>query len=156
MAGGLGCLLRVHLVWQMRRLDIGDPALCLRIFKSNRDAGLLLFAGLFGDAVMRSGSVGWVAKRNRHMRCRHCEEPTGSRQCAPDDRLRDEAIHSSFCGPDGCFAEPGRHPFGSVKVRMLPVRSRLANRCNQGDDRRAGSRRPLARSLDGEGCSGPA
>src|ERR1700752_1787083 len=43
-----------HLVWQIRRLDIGDPALCLRVFKSNRDAGLLLFAGLLVDAVMRS------------------------------------------------------------------------------------------------------
>src|SRR6478736_1670410 len=35
-----------HLVWQIRRLDIGDPELCKRIFYSNRDAGLLLFAGL--------------------------------------------------------------------------------------------------------------
>jgi 4-hydroxybenzoate polyprenyltransferase len=42
-----------HLVWQIRRLQISDPALCLRIFKSNRDAGLLLFAGLLVDAVMR-------------------------------------------------------------------------------------------------------
>src|SRR5690349_17209198 len=33
-----------HLVWQIRRLSIGNPALCLRLFKSNRDAGLLLFA----------------------------------------------------------------------------------------------------------------
>jgi 4-hydroxybenzoate polyprenyltransferase len=45
----------IHLVWQIRRLQIGDPALCLRIFKSNRDAGLLLFAGLLADAVMRFG-----------------------------------------------------------------------------------------------------
>jgi 4-hydroxybenzoate polyprenyltransferase len=45
----------VHLVWQIVRLDIVDPALCLRIFKSNRDAGLLLFAGLLVDAVMRAG-----------------------------------------------------------------------------------------------------
>jgi 4-hydroxybenzoate polyprenyltransferase len=44
----------VHLVWQIRRLEISDPALCLRIFKSNRDAGLLLFAGLLVDAVMRA------------------------------------------------------------------------------------------------------
>jgi 4-hydroxybenzoate polyprenyltransferase len=44
-----------HLVWQIKRLEIGDPALCLRIFKSNRDAGLLLFAGLLADAVMRAG-----------------------------------------------------------------------------------------------------
>jgi len=43
-----------HLVWQIVRLDISDPALCLRIFKSNRDAGLLLFAGLLIDAVMRA------------------------------------------------------------------------------------------------------
>jgi 4-hydroxybenzoate polyprenyltransferase len=46
----------LHLVWQIRRLDISDPALCLRIFKSNRDAGLLLFAGLLADAVMRANS----------------------------------------------------------------------------------------------------
>jgi 4-hydroxybenzoate polyprenyltransferase len=45
-----------HLVWQIRRLEISDPALCLRIFKSNRDAGLLLFAGLLVDAVMRANS----------------------------------------------------------------------------------------------------
>src|ERR1700681_1284552 len=41
-----------HLVWQIRRLRISDTALCLRIFKSNRDAGLLLFAGLLADAVL--------------------------------------------------------------------------------------------------------
>ena len=45
-----------HLIWQIRRLEISDPALCLRIFKSNRDAGLLLFAGLLADAVMRASS----------------------------------------------------------------------------------------------------
>ena len=43
-----------HLIWQIKRLDIGDTALCLRVFKSNRDAGLLLFAGLLADAVMRA------------------------------------------------------------------------------------------------------
>jgi 4-hydroxybenzoate polyprenyltransferase len=42
-----------HLAWQIRRLRIGDPTLCHRIFKSNRDAGLLLFAGLLVDAVLR-------------------------------------------------------------------------------------------------------
>jgi len=45
-----------HLVWQIRRLEIGDPALCLRVFKSNRDAGLLLFAGLLVDALMRGSA----------------------------------------------------------------------------------------------------
>jgi len=43
-----------QLVWQIRRLDIRDPALCLRLFKSNRDAGLLLFAGLLADALTRA------------------------------------------------------------------------------------------------------
>src|SRR5262245_29888369 len=46
----------VHLAWQISRLQIGDPALCLRVFKSNRDAGLLLFAGLLVDAAMRVGA----------------------------------------------------------------------------------------------------
>jgi 4-hydroxybenzoate polyprenyltransferase len=43
-----------HLVWQIARLEIDDPALCLRLFKSNRDAGLLLFAGVLVDAVLRA------------------------------------------------------------------------------------------------------
>jgi 4-hydroxybenzoate polyprenyltransferase len=43
-----------HLIWQIVRLDISDATLCLRVFKSNRDAGLLLFAGLLVDAVMRA------------------------------------------------------------------------------------------------------
>lgn len=45
----------VHLGWQIARLQIGDPALCLRVFKSNRDAGLMLFAGLVMDALTRAG-----------------------------------------------------------------------------------------------------
>jgi 4-hydroxybenzoate polyprenyltransferase len=44
----------VHLVSQIERLEIGDPKLCLRIFKSNRNAGLLLFAGLLSDALSRA------------------------------------------------------------------------------------------------------
>jgi 4-hydroxybenzoate polyprenyltransferase len=53
---GIGLLaFAAHLIWQIRRLETGDPVLCLRIFKSNRDAGLLLFAGLLADAVMRAG-----------------------------------------------------------------------------------------------------
>ena len=35
-----------HLFWQTRRVRADDPALALRLFKSNREAGLLLFAGL--------------------------------------------------------------------------------------------------------------
>jgi len=40
-----------HLGWQIVRLDIGDPDNCLAVFKSDRDAGLILFAGLVLDAA---------------------------------------------------------------------------------------------------------
>jgi 4-hydroxybenzoate polyprenyltransferase len=43
-----------HLAWQVVRLDIADPDLCLTLFKSDRDAGLILFAGLLLDAAARS------------------------------------------------------------------------------------------------------
>ena len=42
-----------HLVWQIARLDISDPDNCLAVFKSDRDAGLILFAGLLLDAALR-------------------------------------------------------------------------------------------------------
>lgn len=44
-----------HLAWQVKRLDIDDPDLCLTLFKSNRDAGLVLSAGLVLDGLMRYG-----------------------------------------------------------------------------------------------------
>jgi 4-hydroxybenzoate polyprenyltransferase len=43
-----------HLAWQILRLDIDDPDQCLRLFKSNRDAGLILFAGMLADAYWRA------------------------------------------------------------------------------------------------------
>ena len=42
-----------HLAWQVYRFEIGDADLALRLFKSNRDAGLILFAGLVLDAALR-------------------------------------------------------------------------------------------------------
>jgi 4-hydroxybenzoate polyprenyltransferase len=42
-----------HLGWQVVRLDITDPDRCLALFKSNRDAGLILFAGMLFDAAAR-------------------------------------------------------------------------------------------------------
>ena len=41
-----------HLAWQVVRLDIEDSLQCLAVFKSNRDAGLILFAGLALDALL--------------------------------------------------------------------------------------------------------
>ncbi len=42
-----------HLAWQIVRLDTHDPDMCLAVFKSDRDAGLLLFAGMVADALWR-------------------------------------------------------------------------------------------------------
>ncbi len=42
-----------HLAWQVRRLDPDRPDVCLMLFRSNRDAGALLFAGLLADASLR-------------------------------------------------------------------------------------------------------
>ncbi len=41
-----------HLAQQVARLDPDDPPLCLRLFRSNRDAGALLFLGLLLDALV--------------------------------------------------------------------------------------------------------
>ena len=52
---GLGLLAFAgHLAWQVVRLDIGDPDRCLALFKSDRDAGLILFAGMLLDAFVRT------------------------------------------------------------------------------------------------------
>ncbi len=40
-----------HLGWQIFSLDINDPAHCLKLFKSNRDAGLILFLAMMVEAV---------------------------------------------------------------------------------------------------------
>jgi len=41
-----------HLAWQVARLDIDDPANCLKLFKSNRDAGLILFGAMLLEAAV--------------------------------------------------------------------------------------------------------
>jgi 4-hydroxybenzoate polyprenyltransferase len=41
-----------HLAWQIARLKIDDPGNCLAVFKSNRDAGLILFAALTLQAAI--------------------------------------------------------------------------------------------------------
>jgi 4-hydroxybenzoate polyprenyltransferase len=41
-----------HLAWQVKRLDVNDPAHCLTLFKSNRDAGLILFGAMLLQAAV--------------------------------------------------------------------------------------------------------
>lgn len=58
MAGGgliflLGLIaFAVHLAWQVMRLDINVSSHCLMLFKSNRDAGLILFGAMLLQAVV--------------------------------------------------------------------------------------------------------
>jgi 4-hydroxybenzoate polyprenyltransferase len=58
MAGGgvifvLGLIaFATHLTWQVLRIDIDNPAHCLVLFKSNRDAGLILFAAMLLEAAL--------------------------------------------------------------------------------------------------------
>jgi len=35
-----------HFVWQLSKLDIDDPDICLHLFRSNRDAGLILLGAI--------------------------------------------------------------------------------------------------------------
>jgi 4-hydroxybenzoate polyprenyltransferase len=44
----------LHLAWQVRRLDIAEPDLCLALFRSNRDAGLIFLAGLMAAAFLKA------------------------------------------------------------------------------------------------------
>ncbi len=48
---GLGGL---QLLWQVVRIDLDDPADCLRKFKSNRLYGWLILGGLFADLLVHS------------------------------------------------------------------------------------------------------
>ncbi len=49
--GGL-VLFALHLGWQAMRIDPRNGALALRLFRSNRDAGLMLFAGFAADVFL--------------------------------------------------------------------------------------------------------
>lgn len=40
-----------HLAWQVYRLDINDGAVCLSVFKSNRDLGLIMFLAILAGIV---------------------------------------------------------------------------------------------------------
>ena len=58
LAAGLGIIFicamvlpALHLSWQMRRVRIDDPQLCLRLFKANRDTGALIALALLIGAI---------------------------------------------------------------------------------------------------------
>ncbi len=41
-----------HAVWQLRKLEIDNSELCLKLFRSNRDMGLIIFAAFAVDAML--------------------------------------------------------------------------------------------------------
>jgi len=43
----------LHLGWQVLKIDLRNPVMALKLFRSNRDAGLILFVTLAGDALLR-------------------------------------------------------------------------------------------------------
>ena len=49
LAAGVG-----HLAWQVAVIDIDDPDVCLKLFRSNRDYGWIVFAGLVIDGAWRA------------------------------------------------------------------------------------------------------
>jgi len=44
----------MHLAWQVRSIELDNPQKALSLFKSNRDAGLILALGLAADALLRA------------------------------------------------------------------------------------------------------
>jgi 4-hydroxybenzoate polyprenyltransferase len=48
-------LAAAHAVWQMATLDIDDAERCLRLFRSNRDFGLIVLAAIVADGFLVNG-----------------------------------------------------------------------------------------------------
>ena len=48
---GLGAF-ALHLVWQVAMIDPASPSRALMLFRSNREAGLILFAGLAAQGLV--------------------------------------------------------------------------------------------------------
>jgi 4-hydroxybenzoate polyprenyltransferase len=46
-----------HLAWQVRRIDRSDGVGALRLFRSNREAGLILAVALAAEAWMRGAGI---------------------------------------------------------------------------------------------------
>jgi 4-hydroxybenzoate polyprenyltransferase len=43
----------LHAAWQLKSFNGDDPAICLKLFRANRAFGLLLLAGILGDALLK-------------------------------------------------------------------------------------------------------
>lgn len=46
----------LHATWQLARLDVDNPELCLMLFRSNRNFGLIVFGGIMLDSLVRLSS----------------------------------------------------------------------------------------------------
>jgi 4-hydroxybenzoate polyprenyltransferase len=45
----------LHFIWQIATLDIDDPDRCLALFRSNRDFGWIIFAGIVAELALTRG-----------------------------------------------------------------------------------------------------
>ena len=45
-----------HMVWQIRNIDIHNPARCLKVFRSNRDFGAIVFIAAVAGAALKGGA----------------------------------------------------------------------------------------------------
>ena len=46
----------LHATWQLSQLDIADSRRCLVLFRSNRDFGLIIFAGAVIDSLIKGSA----------------------------------------------------------------------------------------------------
>lgn len=46
-----------HLAWQVKTLDIADPDVCLKLFRSNWHAGWFFFLGLVADGLVQNSGL---------------------------------------------------------------------------------------------------
>jgi 4-hydroxybenzoate polyprenyltransferase len=110
-----------HLAWQVTRLDIHDPAHCLKLFKSNRDAGFILFGAMLS---MRWSNERALARTQGDRTCYGC--------CASDRRLCIdqnivEAISPGWLSANGssaCWCGPRQYGQSTLTARIGSPRLR--------------------------------
>ena len=119
----------VHLGWQARSVEIDDPDGCLRLFRSNRDAGLILLAGLCADVVfLRAPLASASASPQRLQFCSASQRVrAGSRCCG----LRGRCLHGAAAPgfPLALASNPSQRKRGLSQIRRRQLRwSRSASR----------------------------
>ena len=104
-----------HLVWQTRRLNIDDPDNCLRLFRSNREAGGLIALAFALAAWFGMDPARFAAGEARNGPADHFElrnaASTGERPDGNDyhdcSNMNPDQLHSRQCGADATATGAG-------------------------------------------------